>query len=500
MEHASVAAGELIAGVDIGGTFTDLSIHDPTTGLVTAVKAPSDRARPERGVLAAIAKAGVDLGRCRFMVHGTTVATNAMLERSGPRVAMITTEGFRDVVELGRTTRLVPGTLYDPYFRRTPPFVARRDRHVVAERMSPHGVSETRPEPAEVDRVLDEVVESGAEAVAVCFLNSYADGSHERAVADRARQRFDCVTASAEVLNEVREFERFFHLHGQRLPDAAHEPLRRTAGGAAARRRSRRAVLHDGVERRPDVGAAGPVAAGTYGAVRTRRGHLGRGLPDGGDRRRQLRHLRHGRHLDRRRADRGRRLAGQARDRARRDSAQGAPARHPHHRRRRRIDCPSGPRWQPDGRSAIGRCGSGSGLLRQGRRGADRDRCERGARPGSVRASGSATAWRSTATRRPRRWRGSPNLSLWTPAPWPKASSASPLPAWPRRSTKSPSAAATIPGISCCSPTAGRDRSTPARSRRSSAFTESWCLPTPAHSPPTVDCARRCSATAWRPG
>ena len=209
MEHASVAAGELIAGVDIGGTFTDLSIHDPTTGLVTAVKAPSDRARPERGVLAAIAKAGVDLGRCRFMVHGTTVATNAMLERSGPRVAMITTEGFRDVVELGRTTRLVPGTLYDPYFRRTPPFVARRDRHVVAERMSPHGVSETRPEPAEVDRVLDEVVESGAEAVAVCFLNSYADGSHERAVADRARQRFDCVTASAEVLNEVREFERF---------------------------------------------------------------------------------------------------------------------------------------------------------------------------------------------------------------------------------------------------------------------------------------------------
>ena len=101
MEHANAAAGELIAGVDIGGTFTDLTIHDPATGAVTAVKAPSDRARPERGVLAAIAKAAVDLARCRFVVHGTTVATNAMLERSGPRVAMITTEGFRDVVELG---------------------------------------------------------------------------------------------------------------------------------------------------------------------------------------------------------------------------------------------------------------------------------------------------------------------------------------------------------------------------------------------------------------
>ena len=210
MEHANAtAAGELIAGVDIGGTFTDLTIHDPATGAVTAVKAPSDRARPEQGVLAAIAKAGVDLGRCRFVVHGTTVATNAMLERSGPRVAMITTEGFRDVVELGRTTRLVPGTLYDPYFRRTPPFVARRDRHVVAERMSPDGVSETAPESAEVDRVIDAVADSGAEAVTVCFLNSYADASHEQAVAARARRRFDCVTTSAEVLNEVREFERF---------------------------------------------------------------------------------------------------------------------------------------------------------------------------------------------------------------------------------------------------------------------------------------------------
>ena len=210
MEHADVAAAnDLIAGVDIGGTFTDLTIHDPTTGAVTAVKAPSDRVRPEQGVLAAIGKAGVDLRRCRFMVHGTTVATNAMLERSGPRIAMITTEGFRDVVELGRTTRLVPGTLYDPYFRRTPPFVARRDRHVVPERMSPDGESEIRPDPAQVERVLEAVARSGAEALAVCFLNSYADAAHEQAVAAQARCRFDCVTASAEVLNEVREFERF---------------------------------------------------------------------------------------------------------------------------------------------------------------------------------------------------------------------------------------------------------------------------------------------------
>ena len=210
MKRANEAtANDLIAGVDIGGTFTDLTIHDPVTGAVTAVKAPSDRVQPEQGVLAAIGKAGVDLRRCRFMVHGTTVATNAMLERSGPRVAMVTTEGFRDVVELGRTTRLVPGTLYDPYFRRTPPFVSRRDRHVVTERMSPDGVSETRPDPAEVEQVLDAVAESGAEAVAVCFLNSYADAAHEQAVAAQARRRFDCVTASAEVLNEVREFERF---------------------------------------------------------------------------------------------------------------------------------------------------------------------------------------------------------------------------------------------------------------------------------------------------
>ena len=81
-----------VAGLDIGGTFTDLTVYDPATGEVQAFKAPSDPANPENGVMAALAKAGVDLSACALVVHGTTVATNALLERSGPRIAMITTE------------------------------------------------------------------------------------------------------------------------------------------------------------------------------------------------------------------------------------------------------------------------------------------------------------------------------------------------------------------------------------------------------------------------
>ena len=213
MEHANAAeTGELIAGVDIGGTFTDLTLHDPASGDRDRGEGAVGRAHGPSGACSPPSRRPASIpGRCRFMVHGTTVATNAMLERSGPQVAMITTEGFRDVVELGRTTRLVPGTLYDPYFRRTPPFVSRRDRHVVAERMSPDGESETCPDPAEVDRVLDTVAASGAEAVADLL----------------PQQLRGCVPRA-----------------GGRRPGAAALRLRHDFGGGAERGPRVRAVLH----------------------------------------------------------------------------------------------------------------------------------------------------------------------------------------------------------------------------------------------------------------
>ena len=199
----------LVIGIDVGGTFTDLTVYDPGSGAVKAFKAPSDRDAPDNGVMATLAKAGVDLEACGLVVHGTTVATNTLLERRGPRIAMITTAGFRDVVELGRTTRLVPGTLYDPYFQRNPPFVGRRDRHTVEERTTASGESEFSPDPQEIEVLLDAIGNDGIEAVAVCFLNSYANPEHEKQVARQVGQRFPFVSSSAAVLNEVREFERF---------------------------------------------------------------------------------------------------------------------------------------------------------------------------------------------------------------------------------------------------------------------------------------------------
>jgi N-methylhydantoinase A len=203
------AAAGLVVGVDVGGTFTDLTVYDPRTGAITAVKAPSDRAAPDNGVISALEKAGIDLGACQLIVHGTTVATNALLERRGPRIGLITTEGFRDVVELGRTTRLVPGTLYNPYFRRAAAFVQRRDRHTVAERISSDGEVENALLQSDVERIVGEFEVQGIESVAICFLNSYANPSHERRAAEWARARLPFVSTSSDVLNEVREFERF---------------------------------------------------------------------------------------------------------------------------------------------------------------------------------------------------------------------------------------------------------------------------------------------------
>ena len=199
----------MIVGVDVGGTFTDLVVLDPATGLLSAFKVPSNRDAPDQAVLAALDRAAVPMERLGLVVHGTTVATNALLERRGAATALVTTAGFRDVVELGRTTRMVPNTLYDPYFRKAPPLVRRRDRHVLAERTTRTGQSETAPDLDALAGLMDRMAADGIESVAVCFINSYAGDAHERAVADRLRTRFEHVCNAATVLNEVREYERF---------------------------------------------------------------------------------------------------------------------------------------------------------------------------------------------------------------------------------------------------------------------------------------------------
>ena len=202
-------AGRYLIGIDVGGTFTDLTVFDLASGSTAAFKALSDRANPDRAVRAALAKSGVEPAAIELIMHGTTVATNAFLERRGARTALVKTRGFRDVIELGRTTRLTPGSLYDPYFRKAPPLATRRDRHVLAERVAADGSLIEAPDAAAIDALIATLRADGVEAIAVGFLNAYANPVNEATLLARLAETFDHVCGSAAVVNEAREYERF---------------------------------------------------------------------------------------------------------------------------------------------------------------------------------------------------------------------------------------------------------------------------------------------------
>jgi len=206
---ARANASRFLAGLDVGGTFTDLTLYDRVSGETLAFKVPSNRSSPDSAVIAALNKSGVQHEDVALIVHGTTVATNALLERRGARTGMITTSGFRDVIELGRTTRLVPNSLYDPYFRRAAVLISRRHRKVVAERIEADGSISAALDTEELVRVANELKEEGVDSVAVAFVNSYSNGEHERQAAAILRELFEYVSVSSVVLNEMREFERF---------------------------------------------------------------------------------------------------------------------------------------------------------------------------------------------------------------------------------------------------------------------------------------------------
>ncbi len=196
-------------GIDVGGTFTDLIVYDADSATTRAVKVPSNRAAPDAAVLAALTRAELAPAALRLVVHGTTVATNALLERRGARTGFVTTAGFRDVLELGRTTRLVPNSLYDPYFRRPPPLIRRRDRITVSERTEADGQPSTPLDEAGVERAALALKAQGVESVVVGFVNAYRNAGHERQAAAILARHFTHVTVSTAVLNEIREFERF---------------------------------------------------------------------------------------------------------------------------------------------------------------------------------------------------------------------------------------------------------------------------------------------------
>ena len=203
-------------GVDIGGTFTDLVFHDTESGLVHTHKLPSTTDDPGRalveGVLELCDAAGVAPAQIEQVFHGTTAATNAVLEHDGALAGMVTTSGFRDVVHIGRHQRPQHHSIMQDIPWQARPFVARRHRVVVDERLA--------PPTGEVVRELDEeqvrdaartLKEAGVAAVAVCLLFSYLNDAHERRTAEILREELPgvFVTTSAEVAPQFREFERF---------------------------------------------------------------------------------------------------------------------------------------------------------------------------------------------------------------------------------------------------------------------------------------------------
>jgi N-methylhydantoinase A len=194
-----------LAGVDVGGTFTDLILVE-ADGQVRIAKTPTTLPNQAFGVLKALKDAGASLAALDAIVHGTTTTTNAMLERKIAKVGLITTQGFRDVLELGRRTRPTPYGLTG----RFEPLIARELRREVAGRLDAEGNELVPLDEAAVAREAQALLAAGAEAIVIHFLHSYLNPAHERRAAEIVRAMWPnpFVTVGSDIVPEYREYER----------------------------------------------------------------------------------------------------------------------------------------------------------------------------------------------------------------------------------------------------------------------------------------------------
>ena len=195
-----------LVGVDIGGTNTDLVLIDTDAQKLTVAKVPSTPANQAEGMMTGIAELGTGLDAVDLLVHGTTVATNAVIERKGARCGLITTKGFRDVLELRRRDRPMTYGLIGA-FR---PLIERRFRREVTERITADGQVLTPLDAEEVKLVARSLLDDGCEVLVIAFLNSYTEAAHEITAAKAARDVWpnDFIVTSSSVMPAVREFER----------------------------------------------------------------------------------------------------------------------------------------------------------------------------------------------------------------------------------------------------------------------------------------------------
>ncbi|MEM8976369.1 MAG: hydantoinase/oxoprolinase family protein [Pseudomonadota bacterium] len=202
---ATVATNQVV-GVDVGGTFTDLILIDQKTKAVQIAKVPSTLDNQAFGVLNALNEAGVDLASLALIVHGTTTTTNAVLERKLSKTGLITTRGFRDVLELGRRTRPQPYGMKGTFL----PIIPRDLRLEVSERIDATGSVVTPLDESEVAAAARQLLEDGCESVVIHFLHPYANPAHEQRAREIVTEIWPnpYVTTGHSLLSESREFER----------------------------------------------------------------------------------------------------------------------------------------------------------------------------------------------------------------------------------------------------------------------------------------------------
>lgn len=195
-------------GIDVGGTFTDLFAWNEADGRQVSSKVLTTRPDRSLGVLNALEAAGIACEGISFLMHGTTTATNALLERNYPDPAMVTTEGFRDTIEIGRQHREF---LYDPYQVKPRPIIKRRYRYTINERMNVAGETVRELNEADAREIARKIKAHGIKSVAVAFINSYKNGAHECLMRDIIRQESPetYVVLSHETRPVFREHGRF---------------------------------------------------------------------------------------------------------------------------------------------------------------------------------------------------------------------------------------------------------------------------------------------------
>ena len=206
-----MAGGRFRLGVDVGGTFTDFVLIDQSSGALFREKCLTTPADPVAGIMQGIERlvvAGlVQPEKIAGVAHATTLVTNTLIERKGAATGLIATEGFRDLLEVGADMRY---DMYDLAIEFPPPLVDRARRVGVRERMTASGKPLLRPAADEVRRKARALTEKGVESIAVCFLHSYRNPAHEKAVLEVLRREFPglAVSISSEVAPEIREYER----------------------------------------------------------------------------------------------------------------------------------------------------------------------------------------------------------------------------------------------------------------------------------------------------